>query len=150
MLSDRGVDVNRSFRWEPLKACVVRELGSILDSLAELALTRDAKTLNALLSLLQNVAVHLSKAPAAGELKTQAVSVMGEVVGRTDLAAADALLAVGVLGTLVHGDTEARSLVVDLDIAAKLSVLEAGSADATVKRAVTELLRYCAAMETGN
>ncbi len=104
------------------------------------------------MSLLQNVAVYLSALPVGShiDVKTQAIGVLGEVLGRVVLPPADALCAVRALGTLVWADDEAKALIADLEIAAKLDHLSKTSADVGVKKAASDLLNYTTKMDTSH
>merc|ERR1711991_1138277 len=83
---------------------------------------RDGHVCNGLAVLLSNAAVLLS-GKKNSELSAQAVAVAGELLDADKLSAADALTMVVALGTLVHRNEEARSLLVDLDLCGKLEAL---------------------------
>lgn len=130
-------------RWDgTLKGLLVSELSAVLDAAADTVRSEDAKVHNALCLFLQNVAVILSSKPGSLELKTQAIGLIGELLEKK-LAPNDLFTLVAVLGTLVWEDREAKALVVDLELTAKIEAARNATDNANVKGACAELLAYC-------
>ena len=111
-------------RWERLKMRLQADLGAVLDGAADWAHDKNTKTLNALVVLVQNIAVMLRGSTVDEEAKLQTLSICSELLDASTLSKAELMGVMSAVATLIWRDETTSLLLNDLGISAKLKNAE--------------------------